>query len=161
MGQKKSYESALTDKQTAEFKPVYKKTEFPNDLLQELTPFISSIVNYLLKNITGFLFVYETKGVTFEKYQIFISDSHTETSKNEIFIDMLIGYYGSLGTDYSAVSNKDQVLEMKRFIDHVKVSPFTNRSTLTIDNITYKFIDEVKKYNPTLYKLLAWMKTGK
>ena len=157
MGQKQA-------KSAAEFKPVYKKTEFPNDLLQELTPFISSRVNYLLKNITGFLFVYETKGVTFEKYQIFISDSHTDISKNEIFIDMLIGYHGSLGTDYIAVSNKDQFLEMKRFIDYVKLLPFSNfsnRRTLTIDNITYKFIDEVKKYNPTLYKLLAWMKTGK
>jgi hypothetical protein len=49
---------------------------------------------------------------------------------------------------------------MKSFIDNVKVCPFTNKRTLTID-ITYKFIDEVKKYNPTLYKLLAWMKTGK
>jgi hypothetical protein len=41
MGQKQA-------KPAAEVKPVYKKTEFPNDLLQELQPFIGSKKKYIL-----------------------------------------------------------------------------------------------------------------
>ena len=155
MGQNQSYQN------NTQISPEpLEKTVFPQELAAELETFESN-----RPDCTGYKFIVETSSNTsckynFYRYDIFISDTKNVFKKNGIYIKVFSGYRGIDGTDYNPL-NADEALSANNLISkwtngYVSVSGIYN-----IDCINYKFIDMVKDYQPVLYKLLVWLKTGK
>jgi len=161
MGQKHSYESVSTNDGVSY---AYEKLVLPEDLKVDLQPFKSTRQCSLTKhNITGYNFVFETKSLRFDKYTIFISEEKYINKKTAIHINREKGYRGSAGVDYH---NIDDVAHSLAFNDYVysNINYYLHeirKCIFNIDQITYEFIDLTKEYQPTLYKLLVWLKTGK
>ena len=180
MGQNHSYKPVSTkeaDDKSVYDKSVitaYEKLVLPEDLTVDLQPFKSTqtrAMGYKLKkiNISGYKFIFETNSQNFDKYIIFISEnayrfSYSKTYKNLIHIQKNKGYRGSAGVDYHKIDNLvSDLLENKYIIPYMGKSYLNSehRSTFNIDDITHKFIDLTKDYQPVLYKLLVFLKTGK
>ena len=168
---------------------VYKKTEFPNELLQELQPFIGSKKNIYYKRVgqsikevpkyvPGYKFefnipsehdiVVNKKSDNLEKQQknhfikyiFYVSETEDVFGMNGIYIELMSGYKSSIGIDYVPIDNVDSLLDSKNLIKKFG-NCVTVNGLYNIKFITYQFIDLVKDYHPVLYKLLVWLKTGK
>ena len=160
MGQNHSYEPVSHNEAVPS---TYEKLVLPEDLTVDLQQFKSTrTCHFKNRDITGYKFVFETNSQNFDKYTIFISEEKCINKKTAIYINKERGYRGSAGVDYHQVDN---VIHSLVFNDHVysNIDYYFNGvrfRIFNIDHITYKFIDLTKDYQPVLYKLLVFLKTG-
>ena len=161
MGQNHSYEAVSHNEAVPS---TYEKLVLPEDLTVDLQPFkITRLCHSKNRDITGYKFVFETKYQNFDRYTIFISEEKYINGKTAIYINKERGYRGSAGVDYHQV---DDVARCLVFNDHVYSDinyyfDAIRKLIFNIDQITYKFIDLTKDYQPVLYKLLVFLKTSK